>query len=176
MQPQTHYFGGKFSTPLGQMTAIVTTKGALVRLGFAGETRAARRLLQGIDVEWQNAKTAFVQQQIEEYFLGCREKFDLPLAPLGTVFQLRVWQQLSNIPYGTTLSYGELAHALGCPTAARAVGAANGANQIAVIVPCHRVIGASGSLTGYAGGLDVKHALLTLEKAHLNYGATKARS
>ncbi|WP_308710423.1 methylated-DNA--[protein]-cysteine S-methyltransferase [Mycoavidus sp. HKI] len=168
MQPQTHYFGGKFSTPLGQMTAIVTTEGALVRLGFAGETRAARRLLQGIDVEWQNAKTVSVQQQIEEYFEGRRQKFNLQLAPLGTVFQLRVWQQLSNIPYGTTLSYGELAHALGCPTAARAVGAANGANQIAVIVPCHRVIGASGSLTGYAGGLDVKHALLTLEKAHLN--------
>ncbi|BBO60208.1 methylated-DNA--[protein]-cysteine S-methyltransferase [Mycoavidus sp. B2-EB] len=166
MQSQTHYFGGKFSTPLGQMTAIVTTEGALARLAFAGETQAARRLLQGMNVEWQNAKTAFVQQQIEEYFLGQRAQFDLPLAPLGTAFQLRVWQQLTAIPYGTTLSYGELARILDCPTAARAVGAANGANQIAVIIPCHRVIGANGSLTGYAGGLHLKQALLTLEQAH----------
>lgn len=164
MQSQTHYFGGKFSTPLGQMTAIVTAEGALARLAFAGETRAAHRLLQGIEVAWQNAKTAFVEQQIEEYFLGRRAEFDLPLAPLGTAFQLRVWRQLTAIPYGTTLSYGELAHTLDCPTAARAVGAANGANQIALVIPCHRVIGANGSLTGYAGGLNIKQALLTLEK------------
>ncbi|BBE10123.1 methylated-DNA--protein-cysteine methyltransferase [Mycoavidus cysteinexigens] len=164
MQPQTYYFGGTFSTPLGQMTAIVTAEGALARLAFAGETRAARRLLQGVEVEWQNAKTAFVQQQIEEYFLGHRTEFDLPLAPLGTFFQLRVWRQLTAIPYGTTLSYGALARILDCPTAARAVGAANGANQIALVVPCHRVIGENGSLTGYAGGLNIKQALLTLEK------------
>ena len=89
--------------------------------------------------------------------------FDLPLRPAGAPFQLRVWEALLRIPYGETASYGEIARELGHPTAARAVGAANGRNPIAIVVPCHRVIGANGSLTGYAGGLECKRALLDLE-------------
>ena len=101
--------------------------------------------------------------QLEAYFAGDLRVFDLPLAPEGTDFQLRVWKELSKIPYGETISYGELARRVGDPGAARAVGLANGANPLPVIVPCHRVIGADGSLTGYGGGLDRKRRLLELE-------------
>jgi methylated-DNA-[protein]-cysteine S-methyltransferase len=102
-------------------------------------------------------------RQLEEYFAGDREAFDLPLAPSGTTWQRRVWQGLLGVPYGTTTSYGALADSIGAGGKARAVGAANGVNPIAVIVPCHRVIGANGSLTGYGGGLDRKATLLRLE-------------
>jgi methylated-DNA-[protein]-cysteine S-methyltransferase len=102
--------------------------------------------------------------QLEAYFAGERTDFDLPLAPRGTDFQRRVWSELRAIPYGTTISYGELARRVGSPAAVRAVGQANGRNPISIIVPCHRVIGASGKLTGYGGGLDRKAALLDLEK------------
>ena len=101
--------------------------------------------------------------QLDEYFRGERDRFELPLAPKGTDFQRRVWRELETIPLGTTLSYGELAGRVGDPKASRAVGAANGRNPIAIVVPCHRVIGADGSLTGYAGGLARKEALLRLE-------------
>lgn len=104
-------------------------------------------------------------RQLAEYFAGRRTAFDVPLAPEGTAFQLRVWAELRRIPYGQTISYGELARRVGQPRAARAVGAANGANPIPIIVPCHRVIGASGKLTGFGGGLDVKAQLLALESA-----------
>ena len=103
------------------------------------------------------------RRQLTEYFAGERTAFDLPLRPAGAPFQLRVWEALARIPYGETASYGEIARELGHPTAARAVGAANGRNPIAIVVPCHRVIGANGSLTGYAGGLECKRALLDLE-------------
>jgi methylated-DNA-[protein]-cysteine S-methyltransferase len=104
--------------------------------------------------------------QLEEYFAGDRKEFTVPLAPSGTPFQLAVWTQLTRIPYGSTASYGDIARALGKrPVAARAVGLANGANPISVIVPCHRVIGSDGSLTGYGGGLDRKELLLRLEGA-----------
>ena len=103
------------------------------------------------------------ERQLGEYFAGERTEFDLPLRPSGAPFQLRVWEALTRIPYGETASYGEIARELGHPTASRAVGAANGRNPIAIVVPCHRVIGANGSLTGYAGGLDQKRALLDLE-------------
>lgn len=102
-------------------------------------------------------------KQLEEYFRGTRKDFDLPLAPKGTPFQQRVWQQLCRIDYGKTRTYGELAKTIGQPTAARAVGHANGQNPIGIIVPCHRVIGASGKLTGYNGGVEVKQWLLELE-------------
>ncbi len=101
--------------------------------------------------------------QMDEYFAGERRTFELPLLPRGTNFQCRVWGVLREIPYGETTSYGAMARKLGQPTATRAVGAANGRNPIAVVVPCHRAIGADGSLTGYAGGLDRKRALLELE-------------
>jgi len=104
-----------------------------------------------------------VMRQLEEYFAGERSEFDLPLHPDGTPFQLEVWEALKSIPYGEVRSYGDIAAQVGRPGASRAVGLANGRNPISVIVPCHRVIGASGSLTGYGGGLERKRQLLDLE-------------
>lgn len=117
--------------------------------------------------EWLAASEPFdaVIRQLEEYFAGRRHAFDLPLAPAGTDFQHRVWRALSIIPYGKTISYGELARRIGNPRASRAVGLANGANPLPIIVPCHRVIGANGSLAGFGGGLPIKQALLSLEGA-----------
>jgi len=102
-------------------------------------------------------------RQLREYFAGDRHEFDLKLAPRGTDFQLRVWRALWDIPAGTTTSYGAIAEAIGKPTASRAVGAANGRNPISIVVPCHRVIGSNGTLTGYGGGLDRKAWLLNHE-------------
>ena len=102
--------------------------------------------------------------QLTEYFGGTRRDFDLPLSAAGTPFQRQVWEELRRIPYGETISYGELARRIGRPTASRAVGAANGRNPIAIVVPCHRVIGADGTLIGYGGGLRVKETLLSLER------------
>ena len=103
--------------------------------------------------------------QLGEYFAGRRRRFDLPLRPRGTEFQRRVWRALTEIPYGGTICYGELARRIGKPSASRAVGLANGANPLPIIVPCHRVIGANGSLTGFGGGLPIKRQLLSLEGA-----------
>lgn len=106
--------------------------------------------------------------QLSEYFAGDRQEFDLPLAPVGTEFQQRVWAELAKIEFGTTSSYGEVARRLGMPIgSARAVGLANGRNPIPVVVPCHRVIGANGKLTGFAGGLENKKLLLDLESSGL---------
>lgn len=102
-------------------------------------------------------------RQLEEYFAGQRKEFSLPLAPKGTEFQLRVWQALLQIPYGETRSYGELAAMVGNPKACRAVGGANHRNPLSILIPCHRVVGTGGNLTGYAGGLNVKEFLLKLE-------------
>jgi methylated-DNA-[protein]-cysteine S-methyltransferase len=106
---------------------------------------------------------AAVVEQLAEYFGGARRAFDLPLEPRGTKFQLELWAALSEVPYGETVSYGELAVQIGRPTAVRAVGLANGRNPFMIVYPCHRVIGADGTLTGYAGGLEVKRQLLALE-------------
>lgn len=108
------------------------------------------------------------RQQLKEYFAGDRQQFDLPLAARGTPFQQGVWQQLCRIPYSVTWNYGELAHALGRPTAARAVGMANGRNPLSIVVPCHRVIGKNRHLTGYAGGLERKAWLLEHEQSYSN--------
>ena len=122
------------------------------------------------DPAWREARGGLpaalrqARRQLREYFDGGRRAFDLPLAPAGTDFQRRVWRELGRIPYGETLSYGDLARRVGRPGASRAVGAANGRNPLAVVVPCHRVIGADGALTGYGGGLPVKQALLALER------------
>ena len=105
------------------------------------------------------------ERQLGEYFAGERSAFELPLAPVGTPFQRRVWDALREIPYGETVSYGELARRIGQPTASRAVGLANGKNPISIVVPCHRVIGSSGKLIGYGGGLERKHTLLELERS-----------
>ena len=104
-----------------------------------------------------------VTRQLKDYFAGKRTRFDLKLAPEGTEFQRQVWKALRTIPYGKTISYGELANKIGNPEAVRAVGGANGKNPIPIVIPCHRVIGADGSLTGFGGGLETKVALLALE-------------
>lgn len=105
-------------------------------------------------------------RQLEEYFGGLRMEFDLPLAPKGTPFQRKVWKALLRIRYGETVSYGDVARWIGMPNASRAVGAANGRNPLPIVVPCHRVIGSGGKLTGYGGGLEVKQTLLALERRY----------
>jgi methylated-DNA-[protein]-cysteine S-methyltransferase len=120
--------------------------------------------------QWRRDPSAFtaVTAELGEYFRGERETFSVPLAPSGTEFQMAVWDQLTKIPFGRTVSYGDIAAALGKrPVASRAVGLANGRNPISIIIPCHRVIGADGSLTGYGGGLDRKEWLLRHEGALL---------
>lgn len=107
---------------------------------------------------------AAARTQLGEYFAGERTEFDLPLAPVGTEFQRRVWEMLATIPYGETWSYGRLAERIGNPRASRAVGLANGRNPLSIVVPCHRVVGANGAMTGYGGGLERKQTLLDLER------------
>jgi len=158
----------RLDSPLGPLTLAADRQGALVYLGF-GERDPRTRLLTALDPGAAGLATgpeplAPVLAQLAEYFQGRRRSFELALAPRGTPFQLRVWAELQRIPYGRTLSYGELARRLGDPGLSRAVGAANGANPISIIIPCHRVIGADGSLTGYGGGLPIKRALLALEQ------------
>jgi methylated-DNA-[protein]-cysteine S-methyltransferase len=127
--------------------------------------------LSGVAFEAGDGRTstaplfAEAEAQLHAYFAGELERFELPLAPHGTAFQLRVWDALDEIPYGTTTSYSELAKRIGRPSAYRAVGAANGRNPLPVIVPCHRVVGAAGALTGYGGGLERKRLLLAFEAA-----------
>jgi len=118
---------------------------------------------------WQEDRAPLSQtiQQLQAYFAGELENFDLQLAPEGTKFQLEVWRQLCDIPYGETISYGELAGRIGNPKASRAVGLANGSNPIPIVIPCHRVIGSNGKLTGYGGGLPIKEKLLALERRQL---------
>lgn len=113
--------------------------------------------------EGENAILDMARAQLQEYFSGTRQRFDLPLAPQGTPFQQQVWRTLATIPYGQTISYAQLAQRVGKPTAMRAVGAANGRNPLPIVLPCHRVIGADGSLTGFGGGLPTKRFLLELE-------------
>ncbi len=122
---------------------------------------------------WRREDSRFAgeRDQLDEYFAGERTRFDFPLRLSGGPFELRVWELLRAIPYGTTATYGELAARLGSPERARAVGAANGRNPVAIVVPCHRVIGAGGRLVGYGGGLDNKRALLELEGALLALGS-----
>ena len=117
---------------------------------------------------WQQDRAPFAEtiRQLQAYFQGELKSFDLPLSLEGTDFQLRVWHSLREIPYGQTISYGQLACRVGNPKAARAVGLANGSNPIPIVVPCHRVIGSNGSLVGYGGGLSNQKALLFLEKQH----------
>jgi methylated-DNA-[protein]-cysteine S-methyltransferase len=134
-------------------------------LSFYASEAAARAALDGEELDPDAAPFPLLRRQLAEYFAGQRTAFELPLAPAGTPFQRGVWDALVAIPYGETRSYGELAALVGKPGAARAVGSANHDNPIAVVIPCHRVIGAGGSLTGYAGGIDRKRYLLELEGA-----------
>lgn len=142
--------------PVGRV-GICEEDGAVTSVEFGGSAPA------GAAVE-ETPLITMAASQLREYFRGERKSFDLPLAPRGTQFQLKVWAALREIPYGQTRSYGQIAQAVGNPKACRAVGMANNRNPIAIIVPCHRVIGADGSLTGYAGGLETKRFLLELER------------
>ncbi len=154
------------ASPVGPLTLAATDAG-LTHLLFARD--AAEHPVRGGSAAAQRT-VRDATQQLAEYFAGGRQDFDLPLAPHGTEFQRAVWQALGAIPYGTTCSYGDLARRLGKPAAVRAVGLANGANPISIIVPCHRVIGADGRLTGYGGGLPAKRILLDLEQPTLTGG------
>ena len=159
MTDETYYT--LIDSPLGQIL-LVGDGTNLTELNFQAGTHPTE-----IGADWQQDAAPFAEAiaQLQAYFSGDLHTFDLPLQPDGTPFQQQVWQQLQAIPYGQTTSYGELAHCLGKPiTAARAVGAANGANPIPLIIPCHRVIGSDGRLTGYGGGLPIKEALLAHEQ------------
>ena len=146
-------------SPVGPLT-LVADGTALIGLYFDGHGRTPRIPLG----ERDDTGFSAVISQLGEYFAGTRTSFSLELAPRGTVFELAVWQQLVEIPYGSTRTYGQLAAAMGDPGGAQAVGNANGWNPISIIVPCHRVVGAAGQLTGYAGGLSRKRFLLSLEE------------
>lgn len=151
----------RMATPLGRML-LVSDGQAITGTYFTGQKYDAT---PQSDWEEDEALPVLCQArgQLLEYFAGNRTVFDLPLTPVGTAFQARVWRALRDIPHGTTHSYGQLSQKLGARAAVRAVGAAVGRNPISVVVPCHRVIGADGSLTGYAGGLERKRELLALE-------------
>jgi methylated-DNA-[protein]-cysteine S-methyltransferase len=151
-----------YSTRFGEV-AIAADDEGIVALGFHSEERPMR--LEKSGQRQATELTDLAAQQLEEYFAGQRRRFELPLNPRGTDFQQGVWRELCRIPYGQTRSYSEQAQAVGNVKAVRAVARANGANPIAIVVPCHRVIGADGTLTGYAGGLEMKARLLTLEGA-----------
>lgn len=154
-----------FSTALGPFWVVTTETGAVTHAGFGERGRALQRHPDLADATWTEDTGSEAARQLEAYFAGERTVFDLELAPEGTPFQQEVWQALCAIPFGTTISYGELAARVGRPQGAQAVGRANGQNPIGVIVPCHRVVGTDGSLVGYAGGLDRKEALLRHEGA-----------
>jgi len=154
------------STPIGKL--LLAGDGEYLNLlGFPSGKMQRRH-----EQEWVQDSSPFreVCLQLDAYFSAELEQFDLPLLPRGTLFQESVWQALTKIPYGDTWSYGQLAAHIGKPKASRAVGAANGVNPIPVIIPCHRVIGASGKLTGFGGGLETKQYLLALESESIAPG------
>jgi len=147
-------------SPIGEILLAGDDHG----LHYIGFPEGKGRILPQPD--WTRSHTAFADaaQQLSEYFQGRRRSFDLKLSPHGTGFQLAVLQALQTIPYGETRSYADIARAVGKPNAVRAVGAANGRNPLPIVIPCHRVIGSNGSLTGFGGGLDTKRFLLDLER------------
>ncbi|HEX3554964.1 MAG TPA: methylated-DNA--[protein]-cysteine S-methyltransferase [Thermoanaerobaculia bacterium] len=160
-----------FDSPCGPLICVVDEDGAVVRIAF-GHGRDAQKIADlkaETEVIEDASHTAEVRRQLEEYFAGRRQEFDLPLAPRGTPFELAVWEELRRIPFGETRSYADVARALGKPAATRAVGRANGANPIPIVVPCHRVIGSDGSLTGFGGGLAAKARLLEIEGRSLPF-------
>ena len=150
----------RLPSPLGPLL-LVGTEDALTQIWLP----SGRDRLEP-DPEWTEAAAPFAEpiRQLRAYFAGALRRFDLPLAPEGTPFQQRVWRTLCDIPYGETISYGELARRIERPAAVRAVGAANGQNPLSIVVPCHRVIGSDGRLVGYGGGLPAKSLLLELER------------
>lgn len=152
-----------YDSPVGSLLLVADSDG-LREINFSKNGRRA-----AADDSWREDARSLRDpiRQLQAYFAGKLEDFDLPLAPEGTPFQQKVWQELCRIPFGETISYGELARRIGNPKASRAVGLANGSNPIPIVIPCHRVIGASGKLTGYGGGLPIKEKLLALEQRQL---------
>jgi len=144
------------TTPIGTLTVVVNGDGALTHVLFDGQPPPAA-------AEQDVPRCALAIGQLREYFTGERTSFDLPLAPAGSEFQRRVWEELRTLGYGAVTDYRTLGTQIGRPSAARAVGRANATNPIPIVIPCHRVIGANGSLTGYAGGIEAKQRLLDLE-------------
>jgi methylated-DNA-[protein]-cysteine S-methyltransferase len=159
------------ASPVGKLKLVASGDGLAAILW---ENDNPRRVRLGKTIEDKSHPVLLeTERQLKQYFAGKRKEFSLPLVPAGTDFQRQVWETLLGIPFGETRSYGQLAKQLGNPRASRAVGAANGRNPISIIVPCHRVIGSSGRLTGFAGGLDVKAHLLDLENPGRRSAATK---
>jgi methylated-DNA-[protein]-cysteine S-methyltransferase len=152
-----------FDSPIGKILLVGTSQ-ALTHIHFVDGRHPMK-----LEADWQMDNEIFNAAigQLQAYFEGKLKTFDLPLQLEGTDFQLEVWHALKEIPYGKTVSYGDIARRIGRPKAVRAVGAANGQNPISIIVPCHRVIGSNGSLTGYGGGLKNKEALLALEQGRI---------
>lgn len=159
--------GSHFETPLGVMIAV-TDELFLYLLEFENRKNLNKEILK-LNAEIISGETAvskLTERQLTEYFAGERQKFHLPLQLTGTTFQQKVWQEVTKVRFGTKVSYKMIAERIGQPSASMAVGAANGANQFAIVVPCHRLVRADGGLAGYAAGLDKKKALLEFENAH----------
>jgi methylated-DNA-[protein]-cysteine S-methyltransferase len=150
-------------SPVGQLRLIAGDRGLRAILWGAEDAARLASINEGDLVEGPNDVLDQAVAELEEYFAGTRREFDLPLDPVGTPFQQSAWMVLRSIPYGCTMSYGEQARRLGDPNKARAVGAANGQNPLSIVVPCHRVIGSTGHLTGFGGGLEAKSWLLDHE-------------
>ncbi|WP_210405333.1 methylated-DNA--[protein]-cysteine S-methyltransferase [Limnobaculum zhutongyuii] len=153
---------GIFDSQFGSLSAWLDESDKLIRLSF--HTQKDLEYAKRLEVARDDHKVEFVARQIREYQQGERVDFDLPINLYGTPFQIKVWNELCNIPFGETISYQTLATRVGNPKASRAVGAANGNNPVSLIIPCHRVIGSDGSLTGYEGGIPIKEKLLAFEK------------
>lgn len=149
----------RMSSPVGDLL-LVAEDGKLLEIGFINGRHAVQPPPAARE---DRAPFATTIRQLEEYFAGRRKTFDLPLAPRGTEFQRRVWSALQKIPYGKTVAYADIAQRIGNPKGVRAVGLANGRNPIPIVIPCHRVIGKNGTLTGYGGGLPIKQKLLEIE-------------
>lgn len=156
---RTIYLG----TPVGTL-GVAATDTAVTRIFFAPVCDGAAVYPSGTIAAAATPLLRQAAHELEEYFAGTRREFTLPLAPSGTSFQQAVWNALRTIPYGLTRSYKQIAEQIGCPAACRAVGMANNRNPIAIVIPCHRVVGSGGKLIGYAGGLNAKAYLLNLEK------------
>jgi len=154
-------FYKEIESPVGKLK-LVASANALVAVLWEQE-RPERVKLEPMKVTPQQPILVETERQLSQYFSGIRTEFDLPIEPNGSNFQKKVWQALRGIPFGETRSYLDLAEAVGSPNACRAVGAANGKNPLAIVVPCHRVVGANGALTGFAGGVEAKAKLLALE-------------
>ena len=149
-------------SPVGPL--LLTSDGAALTGLYLEESKRRPQIGEDWRREDEAVPLAEARQQLKDYFAGRRREFDLPLSLAGTRFQKEVWAALMLIPYGTTATYGEIARQIGAPKACRAVGHANGSNPLFIVVPCHRVVGAGGRLTGYGGGISRKETLLTLEK------------